>query len=134
MLSLQLHSGDYLTIGENVVVQVFSLSGGFVRVAVKAPREVPILRSKVLERTEARPEGLHEKRTLSPSDRARKAKNLEQMASKKEFFTARRAAIAEELKKLGSRLDTCGRSDAEMAEIRSCIVKLAQEIENENVV
>ena len=134
MLSLQLHSGDYLTIGENVVVQVFSLSGGFIRVAVKAPREIPILRGKVLERTDARPEGLREKRTLSPSDRARKAKNLEQMASKKEFFTARRAAIAEELKALGSRLDTCGRSDAEMAEIHSRLAALAQEIERENVV
>lgn len=36
MLSLQLKSGEYLTIGDDIVVQVFE-QGGTIRVAVKAP-------------------------------------------------------------------------------------------------
>ena len=36
MLSLQLKSGEYLTIGDDIVVQVFE-QGGAIRVAVKAP-------------------------------------------------------------------------------------------------
>ena len=59
MLSLQMKSGDYVTIGNQVVVQVFKESGPQFRVSIKAPREVPIVRGKVLERDgEQRPEGL----------------------------------------------------------------------------
>ena len=55
MLFLQLKSGEYLTIGEDIAVQVFH----GIRVAVKAPKEVSILRGEVRERNgEARPEGL----------------------------------------------------------------------------
>ena len=51
MLSLQLKSGEYLTIGDEIAVQIFEESGSTFRVAVKAPREIPILRGEVLERT-----------------------------------------------------------------------------------
>ena len=51
MLSLQLKSGDYLTIGDDIAVQIFQQSGSAFSVAVKAPREIPILRGEVLERT-----------------------------------------------------------------------------------
>ncbi len=62
MLSLQMKSGDYVTIGEDVVVQVFRESGPQVRVSIKAPREVPIIRGAVLEQAgQKRPEGLHKK-------------------------------------------------------------------------
>lgn len=54
MLSLQLKSGEYLTIGDDIVVQVFE-QGGTIRVAVKAPRELPILRGEVHERDGQRP-------------------------------------------------------------------------------
>ena len=57
MLSLQLKSGEYLTIGDDIVVQVFE-QGGTIRVAVKAPRELPILRGEVHERDGQRPDGL----------------------------------------------------------------------------
>ena len=57
MLSLQLKSGEYLTIGDDIVVQVFE-QGGTIRVAVKAPRELPILRGEVRERDGQRPDGL----------------------------------------------------------------------------
>lgn len=59
MLFLQLKPGEYLTIGEDIAVQVFHGPGTRIRVAVKAPKEVSILRGEVRERNgEARPEGL----------------------------------------------------------------------------
>ena len=59
MLFLQLKSGEYLTIGEEIAVQVFHGPGTRIRVAVKAPKEVSILRGEVWDRNgEARPEGL----------------------------------------------------------------------------
>ncbi len=57
MLFLQMKSGEYLTIGENIAVQVFHGNGASIRVGVSAPREVPVVRGEVLERTGAeRPE------------------------------------------------------------------------------
>ena len=54
MLSLMLKDGEYLTIGEDIVIQVFTNST--VRVAVQAPREMTVLRGEVLERVgESRP-------------------------------------------------------------------------------
>jgi len=50
MLCLSLLPGDYVTIGENVVLQYDRTVGERCKIAVKAPREVPILRGKVLER------------------------------------------------------------------------------------
>ena len=55
MLSLNLKDGEYLTIGEDIVIQVFTNST--VRLAVQAPREMTILRGEVLERSgEDRPD------------------------------------------------------------------------------
>ena len=48
MLSLQLKDGEYLTIGEDIVIQVFTNSN--VKLAIQAPREIPIVRGEVLER------------------------------------------------------------------------------------
>ena len=61
MLFLQLKSGEYLTIGEDIAIQVFQDSGNRIRVGVNAPKDLAILRGEVLERTGAeRPEGLME--------------------------------------------------------------------------
>ena len=65
MLSLQLKDGEYLTIGEDIVIQVSTTSA--VRLSVKAPKDMTILRGEVLERTgEARPACLHETRPRRP--------------------------------------------------------------------
>ena len=57
MLSLQLKDGEYLTIGEDIVIQVFTNST--IRVAVQAPRDMTVLRGEVLERIgEDRPDCL----------------------------------------------------------------------------
>ncbi|WP_161847054.1 carbon storage regulator [Pseudoflavonifractor sp. 524-17] len=59
MLFLQLKSGEYVTIGDEIAVQVFQDTGSKIRVAIKAPKEVSILRGEVRERNGAeRPEGL----------------------------------------------------------------------------
>jgi len=50
MLSLTLSPGEYVTIGDNVVVQFDYAEGGRCRLAFQAPREVPILRGEVRER------------------------------------------------------------------------------------
>lgn len=87
MLSLQLKSGEYITIGDDIVVQVFQESGSIFRVSVDAPRELPILRGEVLERTENRPEGVHNeppKRRKSPSEKARNARQMEKLAKRSE--------------------------------------------------
>ena len=134
MLSLQLKSGDYLTIGENVVVQAFSLSGGFVRLAIKAPREVPILRGEVLERTGQRPGGLYDRRPQSPSKLLGKAKDFDRLAAKKEYFTARRASIAQELDGLGQQLEQSCNDPQRLKEVRCRLVELAQTIRDESAV
>lgn len=93
MLSLQLKSGEYLTIGDDIAVQIFQQPGGAFSVAVKAPREVPILRSSVLERSgESRPDGLLDRKPKRPSVRARNARNMEDFARRKEKRTE---AVAE---------------------------------------
>jgi len=68
---MQMKSGDYVTIGENVVVQIFKESGPQFRISIKAPREIPIVRGKVLERCgNEKPEGLRDKPVKkSPSDK-----------------------------------------------------------------
>ena len=59
MLFLQLKSGEYLTIGEDIAIQVFQGGGAYVRVGVNAPKDMTILRGEVRERTGAdRPDGL----------------------------------------------------------------------------
>jgi len=51
MLSLALVPGEYLTIGDNVVVQLNKIAGDRCKLTVTAPREIPILRGEVLERS-----------------------------------------------------------------------------------
>lgn len=51
MLCLNLAPGDYVTIGGNVVVQLDRISGDRCKLMMEAPREIPILRGAVLERT-----------------------------------------------------------------------------------
>lgn len=59
MLFLQLNPGEYLTIGEDIAVQVFLDSGSRIRVAVNAPKKMTILRGEVRERMGGeRPKGL----------------------------------------------------------------------------
>lgn len=51
MLSLTLNQGNYMTIGDSIIVQLGRISGDRCKLIVHAPREVPILRGEVLERS-----------------------------------------------------------------------------------
>lgn len=50
MLKLTLLPDEYLTVGDNIVVQLLRVSGGRADVAIEAPRAVPVVRGAVLER------------------------------------------------------------------------------------
>lgn len=49
MLSLTRRPGDSLTIGEDIVVTVLSITGNQVRLSVDAPGSVPIVRQELLQ-------------------------------------------------------------------------------------
>lgn len=74
MLSLRLKSGEYLTIGKDITVQVFQDRGNSIEVAIDAPRDLPILRGKLFEQTGSRPEGLHDSDYKRASEQRRNAK------------------------------------------------------------
>lgn len=50
MLCLLLAPGEYLTIGDNVVIQLDRMTGDRCKLAIEAPREIPVVRGEVLER------------------------------------------------------------------------------------
>jgi len=50
MLVLTLNEGESVSVGGDVVFKFQRFDGNRIRVAVKAPREVPILRTELLER------------------------------------------------------------------------------------
>ena len=50
MLCLNLNQGEYITIGDDVVVQMDGISGDRCKLMIQAPKETPVLRGKVLER------------------------------------------------------------------------------------
>ncbi len=50
MLCLALSPGEYVLIGEDVILQYDRTEGERCRIAVRAPKEIPIVRGEVLER------------------------------------------------------------------------------------
>lgn len=133
MLSLQLRSGEYLTIGDDVAVQVFKQNGSAFRVEVKAPREVPILRGAVRERQGApRPGELLDYRPTRPSRRAHNAKNAEEQARRRETGAALREDRERALKEMGRVLDRmedlpCGPElQKELAALRAQLNRAAE--------
>lgn len=63
MLMLQLRAGEYITVGDKVVVQVSEVSGERCKLMVEAPREIPVVRGELLERAgQERPECVAETR------------------------------------------------------------------------
>lgn len=63
MLILQRKPGEELVIGENISISVISVEGNRVRLAISAPREVPILRRELLDASEANRESAAEQST-----------------------------------------------------------------------
>lgn len=74
MLSLQLKDGEYITIGDDIVVQIFR-DGPVNRVMVQAPRELTILRGELQEKEGERPERLLTRCPKSPSQRKKNTRS-----------------------------------------------------------
>lgn len=51
MLCISLKPGEYFTVGSDIVVQYDRLGGNQIHLTIHAPREIPILRGEVLERS-----------------------------------------------------------------------------------
>ena len=64
MLILQRKEGESLLIGEEVEVTVLAVEAGRVRLAIQAPREVPILRSELKAAAQTKREAADEE--ISP--------------------------------------------------------------------
>lgn len=60
MLILQRKEGESLLIGDNVEISVLSVEAGRVRLAIQAPRSVPILRSELKVAAQANREAADE--------------------------------------------------------------------------
>lgn len=49
MLVLTRKSGESIIIGEDIEIQVVSVEGDAVRIGIRAPKEVPVFRSEIVE-------------------------------------------------------------------------------------
>lgn len=103
MLSLQIKSGDYITIGDNIVIQVFKESSSRMRVSIQAPRETPVLRGAVREREGGeRPSVLKDSLRPSPSSQRYAERQQQKLAAQRRQDTQRVDAVQQ----LRSLLDT----------------------------
>ena len=97
MLSLNVKDGEYITIGDDVVVQAFRF-GTQTQVLVDAPREKVILRGKVRERTgDHKPDSLINgtRKQPRPSDRRHAEIWQEKQARRQENRESAQAALSE---------------------------------------
>lgn len=60
MLSLGRNPGEYLVIGDTIVVQVVSIDGQL-RLSIDAPRDMPILRGEIYEQDHLPPKCIRQK-------------------------------------------------------------------------
>lgn len=63
MLSLGRNPGQYIVIGDNIVIQVVSVDG-MLRLAIDAPREIPIERGENYEKSKPAPPCIQHYRKL----------------------------------------------------------------------
>jgi len=61
MLCISMKVGDYFTVGKDTVIQFDDLVGERARMMITAPREIPILRGELVEKTGERPDCVLEK-------------------------------------------------------------------------
>ncbi len=57
MLVLSRRDGEQITIGDDVVIKVLGVAHGRVRVGIEAPREVPVRRGEIVDKS---PGNFHE--------------------------------------------------------------------------
>ena len=71
MLSLGMSPGEYLVIGEDIVVQVVSIDGAL-RLAIDAPKDVNIQRGDCYEETNPPPPCIQRMRKMGNTGKARR--------------------------------------------------------------
>ena len=126
MLSLNVKDGEYITIGDDVVVQAFRY-GTQTQVLVDAPREKAILRGKVRERNgEIKPDALIDgaRKQPRPSDRRHAEAWQETLAKRQENRESARAALGE----INAMLDALG-ATPESAWLRERMERIAPMVE-----
>lgn len=72
MLSLGRNPGEYIVIGENIVIQVVSIDG-MLRLALDAPKETAIIRGEIYEENHPVPDCIKKSRNRNQGKK-RKAK------------------------------------------------------------
>ena len=71
MLSLRITPGDYIAIGDNIIVQVSQAQGAAFNVSIDAPRDIPIVHGALHEKTTARPDCIQRKWENHPPKKPR---------------------------------------------------------------
>ena len=68
MLVLHRKKGESLIIDDNIKITIVDISGEKVKIAVEAPKEIPVLRSELVNAAEANKEAAGSEKTISAAD------------------------------------------------------------------
>ncbi len=68
MLVLHRKKGESLIINDNIKITIVDISGEKVKIAVEAPKEIPVLRSELVNAAEANKEAAGREKTISAAD------------------------------------------------------------------
>lgn len=135
MLLLNLKSGEYLTIGEDIYIQFFKHSSSVFRAAIHAPKNVAVLRGEVYERTGEKPDGLYDKLSKSPSERRYDARHYAEWIKKVEVrenerrqTSEEKAAVLQELSDLAVHMNELIASQGSIA-VREKLTHLCSKLE-----
>lgn len=68
MLVLHRKKGESLIINDNIKITIVDISGEKVKIAVEAPKEIPVLRSELVNAAEANKEAAGSENNISVAD------------------------------------------------------------------
>ena len=68
MLVLHRKKGESLIINDNIKITIVDISGEKVKIAVEAPKEIPVLRAELVNAAEANKEAAGSEKTISAAD------------------------------------------------------------------
>ena len=68
MLVLHRKKGESLIINDNIKITIVDISGEKVKIAVEAPKEIPVLRSELVNAAEANKEAAGSENKISAAD------------------------------------------------------------------
>lgn len=130
MLSLNMKTGEYITIADNIVIQVLP-DGGRATLLVDAPRELLVLRGRLREEAgEAKPESIrydHPKRIKNRGANA--AARSEKYFTKVALWQRRKDAAGAALERMNALLDDMD-DTPERAELRALCEQILPMLDN----